>query len=569
MIRAKLYLLCVTCVNLFAQPAGRGVISGTVVEASSGDAVRKAVVTVTWHGTPRAWATTRTDGSGRFTFEGLPAGKYDLRATKPGLGTAIYGANSVRELGDVITLGEGETHGDVKLRFLRSSTISGTVVDPDGDPIAGLNMRLLRPGGGVEGRTLMNYQGANTNDRGEYKITAIDPGQYYLRCLPNGPQMGPMMHSPVAEPDPRTMMVPQYFGGARDSKDAAALIVRGGENLSGIDFHLTAEHPATITGRVTGVPQLDPPADPAAGPPVMTGRRVFRGNGQVVSVSLSVADDNQMFWGSSGAGAQGPDYRFEIPNNIPGRYRIEANIRAKDKGYYALQVVDAHEGANDIVLPLVPGVDVKGNLKVEGPTARPVESFTVMLASGSGPRGRNYSSQVKKDGSFSIEDVPPGEWVLNINPNPMGFFERSVRLGDKELVYQRLEIPAGLDAPLNIVISSNMATVAGEIDAGGAEGKRAGILLEPIGTRHALTRFYYTATADDNGKFKLNAVAPGKYRMFALEKIATASYRNPESGDLLDAVKELAEDLEVPEGGKVESHPKLIPEEKAKEILKP
>src|SRR5580658_1762080 len=98
---AKLLLLWLVCVNLFAQPAGRGAISGTVVEASSGDPVRKAVVTVTWHGTPRSWATMRTDGSGRFNFEGLPAGNYDLRALKQGLGTAIYGADSIRELGDV------------------------------------------------------------------------------------------------------------------------------------------------------------------------------------------------------------------------------------------------------------------------------------------------------------------------------------------------------------------------------------------------------------------------------------------------------------------------------------
>src|SRR5580658_1850900 len=116
---AKLLLLWLVCVNLFAQPAGRGAISGTVVEASSGDPVRKAVVTVTWHGTPRSWATTRTDGSGRFRFDGLPAGVYDLRANKAGAGVAIYGANSSRETGENITLANGETREGLKLRFIR------------------------------------------------------------------------------------------------------------------------------------------------------------------------------------------------------------------------------------------------------------------------------------------------------------------------------------------------------------------------------------------------------------------------------------------------------------------
>ena len=83
---------------------------------------------------------------------------------------------------------------------------------------------------------------------------------------------------------------------------------------------------------------------------------------------------------------------------------------------------------------------------------------------------------------------------------------------------------------------------------------------------HALLRFYYSVLADDSGKFKVSGVAPGKYKVFALEKIAPGAYRNPESADVLDA---LGEELEVAEGAKVLSHPKLIPEEKTKEILKP
>src|SRR5579863_1787786 len=99
-----------------AQPLGKGVISGTVVETESGEAIRKAIVTLTLEGSPPRWATTRTDGSGRFQFDGLPAGKYDLRATKADEGTAIYGAKSVRELGDAITLGDSETRSGITLR---------------------------------------------------------------------------------------------------------------------------------------------------------------------------------------------------------------------------------------------------------------------------------------------------------------------------------------------------------------------------------------------------------------------------------------------------------------------
>jgi hypothetical protein len=563
MARATLsLLLCVFGTGVFAQPPGRGVISGTVVEASSGDPVRKAVVTLTWQGTPRSWATTRSDGSGRFVFEGLPAGKYALRATKAGLGTAAYGANSVRELGDMITLGDSETRADLKLRFVRSGSISGRVVEPDGDPVSGSQVMMLQAGRNLGERILVNYRGTGTNDRGEYKINGIEPGDYYLRCMPNGQnQMGMLPHD---------MVVPQYYGGARESKDAARVTVRGGETLTGIDFHLTAEHPAIISGRVTGVPALDPPVEPASetyNGPVM-GRRMRRGGGdQAVNIQLSPESENQTFWGGNGAGATGPDYKFEMPQNIPGRYHIQASITAKDKTYYASQMVDAHAGPNDVVLAMLPAVEVKGHLKVEGPVAHPVEGFTVALnAAGAAPWRQAYSSAVKKDGTFAIQDVPPGEWTLNINPNPGGMFDKSVLLGDKDFLYKRIEIPAGSNAPLKIVVSSNMATVEGEVEAEGADSKRAGILIAPVGRLHALLRFYYSVLADDSGKFKVSGVAPGKYKVFALEKIAPGAFRNPESADVLDA---LGEELEVAEGAKVLSHPKLIPEEKTKEILKP
>jgi hypothetical protein len=327
--------------------------------------------------------------------------------------------------------------------------------------------------------------------------------------------------------------------------------------LTGIDFHLSAEHPATITGRVTGVPPPDPPVSE---PAPLNGRLpVRRRGGESVGVNLTPAGETQFDAWSSGAGAQAPDYRFELGENLPGRYRVEATVVAKDRTYSAVQVIDAHEGVNEIVLSLIPAVEVKGHLTVEG-TGHGADSFTVMLIPpGLGPRRGTHSSSVQKDGSFAIESVPPGEWLLAINP-AAGVFDKSVRLGDRDFLFKHLEIPPGLDVPLNIVVSSNSATISGDVAA------RAGILLEPLGARHSMTQFYYSAVADDAGKFKLTGVAPGKYKIFALEKIATPSFRNPESADLLDP---LGEELEVPEGGKIETHPKLIPEAKAKEILKP
>jgi hypothetical protein len=165
-----------------AQPPGSGVISGIVLEASNDDPVRKAIVTLTWQGAPRSWATSRTDSSGQFKFEGLPPGKYDLRATKAGVGTAIYGATSVRELGELIALEDDETRAGVKLRFLHSATISGRVLKPHGDPAANVLVTLLGPGRNLGERVLVQYRGDSTNDRGEYRFDEVAPGQYCIHA---------------------------------------------------------------------------------------------------------------------------------------------------------------------------------------------------------------------------------------------------------------------------------------------------------------------------------------------------------------------------------------------------
>jgi hypothetical protein len=569
--------LTLSCVIAFAQPAGQGVISGTVVDTVSGDAVNRAIVTVTWHGTPRSWATVRTDGSGRFTFQGLPAGKYDLKATKNGVGTATYGARNLRELGDLITLGPGEIRSDLKLLFLHSASVFGRVIDRDGDPVRNAQVSLLRSGRNLGEKILVNYRQTSSDDHGDFRIPQVDAGEYYLVCKP-------VFQNATADVA-QEILVDQYFPGARDSKDARMLTIRGGEVLSGFDFHLDSERPAKITGHIVGVPQLDPPnplnGGVAGSIPGGVGVRPTRINrGQLVSVNLSPADNGQ-FW-SQGTGANGPDYHFEFPSFAPGRYRVQATVQVKEKTYYATQTFSAAAGLTNLVLTMAPGVEIKGHLKVEGPAQRTSASFTIALAPppASGGRNEGWSAPVAKDGSFKIENVPPGEWMLNVNPSgpnnagPNGgnpnagttFFEKSVRLGELDVLYKRLEIPPGFESSLEIVESSNTSIVEGEVDTGGADAKRASIILGPIGTLHNLARFYYSVPVDDDGKFKINGVAPGKYKIFALENIAAANYRNPESTELLDA---LGEELEVREGSKVESRPKLIREDKVKEILQP
>lgn len=533
-----------------AQPTGQSVISGTVIEGSSGDPVRKAIVTLTWQGTPRSWATTRTDGSGEFKFEGLPPGKYSLRASKTGVGSATYGASGVRELGDFIELADGETRQGLKLRFIRFCSISGHVVDSDGDPIVGLNVTLQRPGRNRGERVLLNYRNAMTKDRGEYRLGGLDPGQYYLFANPNQRNRFHGMMLMEAEEPAREILIGQFYPGARELTGAQLLTLRDGESLTGFDFHLSGEHAIRVSGHVTGVPNLVPGENPDQ--PL---------NGPFVEVGLASAEEAQTQLWNSRTTAQGPEFAFEFPAVQPGRYRIEAVLHGKDKTYSASQLLELHQGSAEVNMALSPAADLKGTLRIEGPNADPLSSFSITLT---GVGRETLSGQVGADGRFTIPQARSGEWAFGMTPPPRNIFIKSVHLGDKDVRFKGIPIEPGSDAQLNIVLSTRTATIEGEVDGAVANSKRAGILLAAFGKYHTLTRFYYSAVADDHGKFKITGIAPGTYKIFALEKVATGSYHTPEAADKLSA---LGEDLEIAEGDTLQLHPKLIAFEKVQEAL--
>jgi protocatechuate 3,4-dioxygenase beta subunit len=529
------------------------------VDGESGGTVRKALVTLTLEGSPKRWATARTDASGRFQFEGLPPGKYDLRATKATEGTAIFGANNIRELGDLITLGDGETRSAVTLRFLRAASISGHVYDADGEPVADANVSLLRPGRNLGVATQVRYRGSNTDDRGQYRFADISPGRYYLRVTPgDGRRWDPSSGQAI--------LVDQYYSGARESSNAAPIHVGGGESLADLDFHLVSEPAVEVRGQILGVPaEAEMPQNQSAGGGTFT----FEGppNGPGIDVTITPAEAGAQMW-STGVGAQGPEHRFELPSVPAGRYRIEAVLHSGNKAYAASQVLDLHPGSGEIVLTLAPAANIQGTLRVEGQASAKGRGFSVQLTRSGLPYG-NISAQVAPDGRFTLEQIPPGEWQLVVNPVPPGFL-KSEQFGDKDILLKTFDVGSGNDTPLNIVVSMRTATIHGEVDAGSDDSNRAGIMLAPVGPYHTFARFYYGTPTDANGKFKLSGIAPGKYKIYALEKMAAADFRTPEAADRLDELAkgdDLGEIIDLAEGATVEAHPKMIPAERAAKAL--
>ena len=117
---------------------------GGIVLGLDGEPVTDAYVTIRSESGDAGYGSTiRVDGSGRFTFRQLAEGTYQLKAILPpqtgevGSRPRVEGVLAGVQTGDM----------DLRLRMHLVSSISGTVVDAEGRPVAGAHVRALAPTG--------------------------------------------------------------------------------------------------------------------------------------------------------------------------------------------------------------------------------------------------------------------------------------------------------------------------------------------------------------------------------------------------------------------------------------
>lgn len=178
-------------------PAGTAAIAGTVVsDTEPPRPLGRVAVGLTGEGfTGR---TAITDDAGRFAFPALPAGRYNLTASKRGWVGGSNGAKAVGRPGRSIQLADG-ARVTAPLRLARAGVITGTILDANGNPPTGVTVRAMRynvnPNTGE--RRLLAF-GASTiiasgaaaigpDERGEYRIYGLAPGEYYLSASSSSP----------------------------------------------------------------------------------------------------------------------------------------------------------------------------------------------------------------------------------------------------------------------------------------------------------------------------------------------------------------------------------------------
>jgi hypothetical protein len=142
-------------------PMGSAVVFGQVTEAESTRPVAGAIVTLSIPGAQPL--RVMADGQGRFGFRDLPKGRFSLTTTRPGWSDGAYGRTRPGGTALGITLAEGERVSGGVVPMWRFASITGTVVDEQGEPIVNASVRVLKRQL-ANGRVRLTPQSQDTTD---------------------------------------------------------------------------------------------------------------------------------------------------------------------------------------------------------------------------------------------------------------------------------------------------------------------------------------------------------------------------------------------------------------------
>ena len=483
-----------------SSPSASGLyrIAGKVVNAVTGELLRRATVAVLAVEDSHPVASVESGSDGSFALEGLPAAKYQLTASRRGFRTAFFDEHD--EYSTAIVTGEGQQTGGLIFRLVPDAILHGVVTADGGDPVAGADVMLFRKPHRTE-EQIVEVGSALTDDTGTYEFGNLAAGDYLLavKAEPWYALHHSSINSRSRPPDDSSAALDvaypvTYFDSTTDEASASPLILARGSReetnfiLHAVPaLHLILEAPRAERGEVMPVLRQ-----------TLFGAKVF-------TESL----------------ASPPDPRqktVEFIGIAPGHYEIEqaeSNIVELDAA--VSQQVDTTHGT--------PIVEVSGTLQTSSGSSLKDET-TVTLEPLDPARRQAPIQTVCLQGAFSFPKVPPGNWQLWAESAGRQLPISSIAIDNWAHAGNRMTVQ---DRPLSVVVTISRAETRVEgfarMDGRGIAGVM--VVLVPK-NKSAIRSLVRRDQSDSDGSFVLRDVAPGSYTVVAIQDGWNLDWAQPE-----------------------------------------
>jgi hypothetical protein len=522
-------------------PMGTGLIVGQAVEADSTRPVPGVLVTLSLPGASPLRALA--DGQGRFAFRDLPKGRYGITISKAGYVDGAHGR--VRPAGPTlpIDLGEGQRLGGITIPIWKYAAIAGYVMDEQNEPLVGAQVRVLKRSivGGhwrlVPGPTDL------TDDRGAYRIGALEPGEYVV-AMPMSQSSDVSISSFVnldgardvvtfgnvaqarvaavasaggairvdsliggggATPPPdeegRPQAYPtQFYPGASTSTRAAAVSLGSGEERNGVDFQLKPVRTVRVTGSIIG------PDGPAANMPVTLVPAETGDLSSPIETLSAFSDASGTF---TFAAVPAGQYTLQASRGARGGMPMEMITQMGAGGVAVRAVTVTRAGGpppplpteptlwaetavavgttdvDDIVVSLREGLKVSGSIQFDGGAARPpadqLSAISVWLEPANPRPGGSTSirGRVDPSGQFETMGVPPGHYFVRVAGAPQNWYFRGAMLGGQDVSDAPLALESENATGVMLTFTDRPADLSGQVTDANAGDNAATVIIFP------------------------------------------------------------------------------------------
>ncbi len=523
-------------------PAQTTSIEGRVLNAVTGDPVRKAALNLYRNGTKTTEPIIAApDANGSFVFRDLEPGDYRLEAEGPNYLRLHYGAKSDDWPAVLLRVKAGQPLTGLVLKLAPNSVISGRVTDDNGDPLPNLLVAAYRSAFRDGKRSWTQVSGVQTNDRGEYRLTRLRAGRY--RVAASDLQIGIGLAAPPTGPlpeKPEPGNVFTFFGNSADPTHASAVDIGMGEDRRGTDIRIVRAPTLRIRGKVTGAPE------------------------DKILMAIAMRK-NSIEAGSTGAGVglvQQKDGRFEIRGLTPGSYlvmvRAATEVSAASAAAKVVELTDQH--LDNVEIAMSPGGELRGNFQVSGGKISDLRNPVVRLVMTDYALPDAPEGKPAENGAFTIKTTLAGRYRAAVSGLSEDAYVKSIKLAGREVDPDGFELEDGAAGPLEIAVSRAAArisgTVVGDDDAplGGAI-----VTLIPVGGRNSLAR---VATSESDGAYHLDGIAPGKYRLFAWTDLEGGAHLDPE---FMKPFESKAQSLNLEENARPKLTVHVLPRDKSRD----
>jgi protocatechuate 3,4-dioxygenase beta subunit len=510
--------------------------------------------------------TAMTDGSGHFSFRELPPGRYTVRAELEGYFAAPLNGSAPTALTKSINVQEGKTTPSEDLVMVKGSVIAGHVRDPNGQPVSGMNVGVYRVTYSNGRKMWSIFNQKPTDDRGEYRVYWLFPGEYYVGVTPR---------APGAIPGPQDSWARTFYPGTTDPGAATPIEVKDGGEVPGTDITIqkesvgtfkisgvainSAARPNPTTGvvdrsissfvlspREPGV--LDNPSPPSTANALPTAsrangefelRNVRPGPYDLYPVAPVIIDTVVTPTGTPATGATQVTGTFTTVQSIGGN--IVTTVTSGPGGQPVTRrqptgraQVDVNRDITDLRIAVNLGAPLSGEILMNGTGGAAIkpESIRLSLRSLDTTPAAFVSLvgtiPVDAAGKFTIANIPEARYTFQISGLPATAYVADIRQGGTSVMDNGF-VHNQSATPVQIVVDPNGATLQGTVvNADGKPAANVTVVLVPPQSRRQNAFLYKNVTTNETGGFTMKGVSPGPYTIFAWESVPPTAWQNAE-----------------------------------------